>query len=116
MNEIKNFIIVAIASLSTTLTAQNVVSFSSDEGFTNEPLYNQSNWDASFSTGTWMVDADSGNVSVSTDWKRAAWKQGFSVSGVGKSITFRVNLNFTGTLEAQNKPLIKIGFSSSSDV
>lgn len=116
MHEIKNFTIVALASLSTILTAQNVVSFSSDEGFTNEALYNQSNWDASFSTGTWMVNADSGNVSVSTDWKRAAWKQGFSVSGVGKSITFRVNLNFTGTLEAQNNPLIKIGFSSSSDV
>ena len=48
MYEIKNFIIVALASLSTILTAQNVVSFSSDEGFTNEALYNQSNWDASF--------------------------------------------------------------------
>ena len=38
------------------------------------------------------------------------------MSGVGDEITFRVDLNFTGTFTAQNNPLIKIGFSASSDV
>ena len=71
MYEIKNFIILALASLAI-LTAQNVVSFSSDEGFTNEALYNNLTG-MHLSYRNLMVNADSGNVSVSTDWKRA-WK------------------------------------------
>ena len=63
-----------------------------------------------------MVDAVQGIVVTSSQWKRAAWKQGFSMAGVGDKITFRVDLNFTGDLLAQNNPLIKIGFSASSDV
>ena len=98
------------------VNGQNVVNFTSGEGFTNGALYNQPNWDASFQTSTWMVDATQGIVTATDPWKRAAWKQGFSLSGVGSEITFRVDLSFTGILTAQNNPLIKIGFSPSSDV
>ena len=95
---------------------QNVVNFTTQEGFTNGALYNQPNWDANFQTSTWMVDASQGIVTATDEWKRAAWRQRFSMSGVGDEITFRVDLNFTGTFTAQNNPLIKIGFSASSDV
>jgi len=95
---------------------QNVVNFSADEGFTNGPLYTQPNWDSNYQTSTWMVDAVQGIVATSSQWKRAAWKQGFSMAGVGDKITFRVDLNFTGEFVVQNNPLIKIGFSASSDV
>ncbi|MDA9875406.1 T9SS type A sorting domain-containing protein [Flavobacteriaceae bacterium] len=92
------------------------MNFTTEEGFTNGALYNQPNWDANFQTSTWMVDATQGLVTTSGEWKRAAWEQGFSLSGVGDKISFRVDLNFTGDLLAQNNPLIKIGFSASSDV
>ena len=98
------------------VNSQNVVNFTTDEGFTSGALYNQPNWDANFQTSTWMVDASQGMVTATDEWKRAAWEQGFSLSGVGDEITFRVDLNFTGNLTAQNNPLIKIGFSASSDV
>jgi hypothetical protein len=98
------------------VNSQNVVNFTTDEGFTSGALYNQPNWDANFQTSTWMVDASQGMVTATDQWKRAAWEQGFSLSGVGDEITFRVDLNFTGTFTAQNNPLIKIGFSASSDV
>jgi hypothetical protein len=98
------------------VNSQNVVNFTTDEGFTSGALYNQPNWDANFQTSTWMVDASQGMVTATNQWKRAAWEQGFSLSGVGDEITFRVDLNFTGTFTAQNNPLIKIGFSASSDV
>ena len=98
------------------VNSQNVVNFTTDEGFTSGALYNQPNWDANFQTSTWMVDASQGMVTATDEWKRAAWEQGFSLSGVGDEITFRVDLNFTGTFTAQNNPLIKIGFSASSDV
>ena len=98
------------------VNSQNVVNFTTDEGFTSGALYNQPNWDANFQTSTWMVDASQGMVTATNPWKRAAWEQGFSLSGVGDEITFRVDLNFTGNLTAQNNPLIKIGFSASSDV
>ena len=98
------------------VNSQNVVNFTTDEGFTSGALYNQPNWDANFQTSTWMVDSSQGMVTATDHWKRAAWGQGFSLSGVGDEITFRVDLNFTGNLTAQNNPLIKIGFSASSDV
>ena len=98
------------------VNSQNVVNFTTDEGFTSGALYNQPNWDANFQTSTWMVDASQGMVTATNQWKRAAWEQGFSLSGVGDEITFRVDLNFTGNLIVQNNPLIKIGFSASSDV
>ena len=111
-----NFLIIFTALNIHYMYGQNVVNFTSDEGFTNGPLYTQPNWDSSFQTTTWMVDATQGLVTSSGEWKRAAWEQGFSMSGVGDKITFRVDLNFTGELVAQNNPLIKIGFSASSDV
>ena len=111
-----NFLIIFTALNIHYMYGQNVVNFSSDEGFTNGPLYTQPNWDSSFQSTTWMVDATQGLVTTSGEWKRAAWEQGFSMSGVGDKITFRVDLNFTGELVAQNNPLIKIGFSASSDV
>ena len=98
------------------IQAQNVVSFTSDEGFTNGALYNQNDWDASYQTTTWVVDTNQEMVSTYGEWKRAAWGQKFALSGTGNQITFRVDLNFTGTLTAQNNPMIKIGFSSTSDV
>ena len=81
-----------------------------------ELLYNQTGWDSNYQTATWNVDATQGLVSTSDEWKRAAWGQEFALSGAGDQITFRVDLNFTGNLTAQNNPMIKIGFSSSSAV
>ena len=98
------------------VNGQNVVNFTTEEGFANGALYNQPNWDANFQTSTWRVDASQGIVTATDEWKRAAWEQGFLLSGVGDEITFRVDLNFTGSFTAQNNPLIKIGFSASSDV
>jgi len=111
-----NFLIFFLAPSLICVYGQNVVNFTSDEGFTNGPLYSQANWDANFQSTTWMVDANQGLVTTSGEWKRAAWEQGFSLSGVGDKITFRVDLNLSGELVAQNNPLIKIGFSASSDV
>ena len=98
------------------IQGQNVVNFTSDEGFTNGALYNQTGWDSNYQTTTWNVDANQGLVSTSDEWKRAAWGQEFALSRAGDQITFRVDLNFTGNLTAQNNPMINIGFSSSSAV
>ena len=111
-----NFLIIFLATSLSCVYGQNVVNFTSDEGFTDGPLYSQANWDSNFQSSTWMVDATQGLVTTSGEWKRAAWEQGFSLSGVGDKISFRVDLNFSGDLVAQNNPLIKIGFSASSDV
>jgi hypothetical protein len=111
-----NILSIVLAFSLNCANSQNVVNFTTEEGFTNGALYNQPNWDANFQTSTWMVDASQGMVTATDEWKRAAWEQGFSLSGVGDEITFRVDLNFTGNLTAQNNPLIKIGFSASSDV
>jgi len=111
-----NILSIVLAFSINCVNSQNVVNFTTDEGFTSGALYNQPNWDANFQTSTWMVDASQGLVTATNQWKRAAWEQGFSLSGVGDEITFRVDLNFTGTFTAQNNPLIKIGFSASSDV
>ena len=35
------------------IQGQNVVNFTSDEGFTNGALYNQTGWDSNFQTATW---------------------------------------------------------------
>lgn len=111
-----NILSIVLAFSLNCANSQNVVNFTTEEGFTNGALYNQPNWDASFQTSTWMVDASQGLVTATDEWKRAAWEQGFSLSGVGDEITFRVDLNFNGTFTAQNNPLIKIGFSASSNV
>ena len=111
-----NILSIVLAFSLNCANSQNVVNFTTEEGFTNGALYNQPNWDANFQTSTWMVDASQGLVTATDEWKRAAWEQGFSLSGVGDEITFRVDLNFTGKLIVQNNPLIKIGFSASSDV
>jgi hypothetical protein len=96
--------------------SQTTVNFSSSEGFTDGALYNQAAWDSSFTGSTWMVDTSIGAITLSNNWQRAAWEQGFSVSGAGESITFRVDLKFLGTFGTNNNPLLKIGFSSSSNV
>ena len=99
-----------------TINAQTTVNLTDVETFTNRALYNQAGWDSSFTGTTWMVDTSIGAITLSNDWQRAAWEQGFSVSGAGESITFRVDLKFIGTFGTNNNPLIKIGFSSSNDV
>ena len=99
-----------------TINAQTTVDFTTEEGFSNGALYNQDAWDSSYTGTTWVVDTSIGAITLSNDWQRAAWEQGFSVSGAGESITFRVDLKFIGTFGTNNNPLIKIGFSSSSDV
>ena len=98
------------------LTAQTTVNFTDGEGFADGALYNQTGWDSSLTGTTWLVDTSIGALTLSNDWQRAAWGHGFSVSGAGESITFRVDLKFLGTMGTNNNPLIKIGFSSSSDV
>ena len=107
-----NILSIVLAFSLNCANSQNVVNFTTEEGFTNGALYNQPNWDANFQTSTWMVDASQGLVTATDEWKRAAWEQGFSLSGVGDEITFRVDLNFTGNLIVQNNQLIKIGFSA----
>ena len=76
------FLIIFTAFRAHCAYGQNVVNFSADEGFTNGPLYTQPNWDSNYQTSTWMVDAVQGIVVTSSQWKRAAWKQGFSMAGV----------------------------------
>jgi hypothetical protein len=112
----KKLYILFFALALTTNNAQTTVNFTSGEGFSDGALYNQSGWDSSFTGNTWVVDTSTGAITLSNDWQRAAWEQGFSVSGAGESITFRVDLKFLGTFGTNNNPLIKIGFSSSSDV
>ena len=99
-----------------TINAQTTVNFTAEEGFFNGALYAQAGWDSSFTGNTWVVDSSVGAITLSNDWQRAAWEQGFTVSGAGESITFRVDLKFIGTFGTNNNPLVKIGFSSSSDV
>ena len=94
------------------IQGQNV-NFISDEGFTNGALSGQTNWDAQ---SGWSVEAATGVVTTTQWWQKAAWGQPFSLSEVGDQITFRVDLNLTGTLAATNNPLIRIGFIASSDV
>ena len=112
----KKFYFLLFALTANFLTAQTTVNFTTEEGFTDGVLYNQTGWNSHFSGTTWLVDTSIGALTLSNDWQRAAWEQGFSVSGAGESITFRVDLKFIGNFGTNNNPLIKIGFSSSSDV
>jgi hypothetical protein len=112
----KNFYTLFTALAFLTIDAQTNVNFTADEGFTDGALYTQTGWDSSFTGNTWQVDTSIEAITLSNDWQRAAWGQGFSVSGAGESITFRADLKFLGTFGTNNNPLIKIGFSSSNDV
>jgi len=97
------------------LTAQKV-DFTTAEGFTSGPLYNQTGWDSQFTGTTWTVNPSTGMTLVSGEYQRAAWEQGFSVSGSGESITFRVDLKFLGTFGTNSNALIRIGFSDDANV
>jgi hypothetical protein len=94
--------------------AQSVVNFTSAEGFSNGAmLTSQTNWSAN----SWTVDTTSGGmVSTSADWKRAAWQKAFPLTEPGDMIKLRVEINFSGIINEVNKPLFKVGFSTSGDV
>ena len=79
----KKLYILFFALALTTNNAQTTVNFTSGEGFSDGALYNQSGWDSSFTGNTWVVDTSTGAITLSNDWQRAAWEQGFSVSGAG---------------------------------
>jgi hypothetical protein len=112
----KNYTLIIAIFSAVVLQAQTTVNFTTEEGFSDGALYSQTDWDSSFTGTTWVVDTSIGAITSSNDWQRAAWEEGFSVSGAGESITFRVDLKFLGTFGTNNNPLLKIGFSSSSDV
>jgi hypothetical protein len=94
--------------------AQSVVNFSAAEGFSNgATLTSQTTWSAS----SWLVDTNNGGmVTTSTDWKRAAWQKAFPLTEPGDMIKLRVDLNFSGIINEVNKPLFKVGFSTSGNV
>jgi hypothetical protein len=94
--------------------AQSVVNFSDAEGFVNGALLtSQANWSAS----SWTVDTNNGGViKTSNDWKRAAWQKTFPITELGDMIKLRVDLNFSGIINEVNKPLFKVGFSTSGNV
>ena len=94
--------------------AQSVVNFSAAEGFVNGALLtSQANWSAS----SWTVDTNNGGViKTSNDWKRAAWQKTFPITELGDMIKLRVDLNFSGIINEVNKPLFKVGFSTSGNV
>jgi hypothetical protein len=94
--------------------AQSEVNFSAAEGFSNgATLTSQTNWSAS----SWIVDTNNGGiVATSTDWKRAAWQKAFTLNEAGDLIKFRIDLNFSGIINEVNKPLFKVGFSTSGNV
>lgn len=96
------------------LVHAQVVNFTAAEGFTNgATLTSQTNWSAS----SWTVDTNNGGmVFTSTDWKRAAWQKAFTLHEAGDQIKLRVDLNFSGIINEVNKPLFKVGFSTSGDV
>ena len=52
-----NVFLIVLAFSINCVNSQNVVNFTTQEGFTNGALYNHPNWDANFQTSTWMVDA-----------------------------------------------------------
>ena len=94
--------------------AQSVVNFSAAEGFSNgATLTSQTAWSAS----SWIVDTNNGGmVTTSTDWKRAAWQKAFPLTEPGDMIKLRIDFNFTGIINEVNKPLFKVGFSTSGNV
>ena len=94
--------------------AQSVVNFSAAEGFSNgATLTSQTAWSAS----SWIVDTNNGGmVTTSTDWKRAAWQKAFTLNEAGDQIKLRIDFNFTGIINEVNKPLFKVGFSTSGNV
>ena len=109
------FTLILFITATSFLTAQKV-EFTAAEGFTSGALYNQTGWDSQFTGTTWTVNPSTGMTLVSGEFQRAAWEQGFSVSGSGKSITFRVDLKFLGTFGTNNNSLIRIGFSDDANV
>jgi hypothetical protein len=94
--------------------AQSMVNFSAAEGFANgATLTSQTNWSAS----SWAVDtSNDGVIKTSSDWKRAAWQKSFPITKAGDMIKLRVDLNFSGIINEVNKPLFKVGFSTSGNV
>ena len=121
----KIYILIFFTITTSFLTAQTTVNFTEDEGFTSGVLYNQTNWDSQFTGTTWTVNPSAAGMTLvganpvnpgDGEFQRAAWEQGFSVSGPGESITFRVDLKFLGTFGTSNNPLMKIGFSDGTDV
>ena len=96
------------------LVHAQVVNFTAAEGFTNgATLTSQTNWSAS----SWTVNTNNGGmVTTSTDWKRAAWQKAFPLTEPGDMIKLRIDLNFSGIINEVNKPLFKVGFSTSGNV
>lgn len=91
-----------------------MINFTTDEGFSDgSMLTSQTNWSAS----TWTVNTGNGGmVTTSTDWKRAAWQKAYPLTEPGDMIKLRVEINFSGIINEVNKPLFKVGFSTSGDV
>jgi hypothetical protein len=115
----KKLHILFVALVLTTINAQTVVNFTAEEGFTNNiPLYNQTGWSSSFSGSTWLTDTENENINTDTEYARVAWGQEFYHGTTGDEITFRVELNFSGSYNADfsNVGLLQIGFSTTSDV
>ena len=113
---LENVLVNTTAPLSIDDVAQTTVNFTAEEGFSDGALYNQSGWDSSFTGTTWMVDTSIGAITLSNDLQRAAWDYSFAISRNREILTFRVDLKFIGTFGTNNNPLLKVGFSSSSDV
>ena len=117
----KNLYTLFIALVFKTINAQTVVNFTAAEGFINNaPLYNESQpgWDSSFSASTWLADTVNENINTDDEYARVAWGQEFYHGTAGDEITFRVELNFSGSYNSDflNVGLLQIGFSTTSDV
>ena len=94
-----------------TMQAQTIVNFTAAEGYADGALYNNANWDSSFTGATWAVDATVGTVSTDAEWQWAVWGQAFTLTGEGDTVTFRTDFNFSGTLNDKNNPLMTFGFN-----
>lgn len=114
MRNVYTFLTIILSA--TTLNAQISVNFTEAENFSNGPLYNQTDWYSTFEGNTWNVNTSIGKIYTPFSNRRAAWGKPF-IGVTGDQIKFRVEFNFTGSVNPGNVvALLEIGFISNEDI
>ncbi|MDX9747806.1 MAG: hypothetical protein RBT57_04835 [Paludibacter sp.] len=104
-----------IFSLSLITTISNAsdvsVNFSSAEGFVDGSLFNNENWDATFTyPGNWIVNVASESISADKTFQWARWGRQFNLYNIGDKITFRVEFDCEIASMPTSNSLMMFGF------
>jgi len=108
----KNIFLPLFMLFVTFVNAQEIVNFTTEEGYTKSALYANENWDGSYAYPTWILDKANGTVKTATKFQKEVWIKPFKINELGDALRFRVDFSFNGTVNNVNSTLMSVGFNS----